>query len=315
MKIPFAVMLLGLAACKSPQAHSEASVAEAIAAREETLVVIAGGFSSCPDDFLLDKAMRAGKTAEMYHLFFQHKLHSLSQAKLGSLPAVFSICYTGPDNLASHYTQSISGRYAWNLADLQKDSPGVKSFAIPQGLPLKDVGFLSYIKGELRDYLQSRKSAGVTVRMYLIGHSYGGFTSIQLADEFSEQLAGLFTIDPISMLNCQAKDMATKVYSTVSMQHPGCKSAPNDPYSKQSIARILEDVHKSGGRKWWYHTYQNAFPWLHSGPIRSQSGSSPTTQLFTLRDFKSAFVDGDYHSQMGRSEAVWSLISAQLHQK
>ncbi len=108
--------------------------------------------------------------------------------------------------------------------------------------------------------------------------------------------------------------MATKVYSTISMKHEGCKSAPNDSYSLQSIENILVSVKQSNGQKWWYHTYQNAFPWLHSDLVRNSLGESPETRVFTVKDFKHAVVDGDFHSQLGRNESLWQQLTQRMTQ-
>jgi pimeloyl-ACP methyl ester carboxylesterase len=152
------------------------------------------------------------------------------------------------------------------------------------------------------------------VRLYVIGHSYGGFTGIQLADYLADDLAGLFTIDPISMLNCQAKEMALKVYNTLALKHPGCKSAPEDTFSIASVQHLLERNKEFPKAFWWYHTYQKEFPWLHSDSIKNGSGESPGEQQIFLKEFKSPILFGDYHSQLARLDLVWDLISLKFIQ-
>ena len=305
-----------LLSCRTRVTEAESKDAATVnLTQRESLVVIAGGFGSCPDDFVLGTLMRAGKTDQMYQLFFNKGLPNLILKKTGSLPSVFSVCFSGPDDLVADLTQSITGRYAWNLGKLDKaHSSMVKVFQIPQARALTSANFLTDMKRELQTYINNKKAAGIDIALYLIGHSYGGFTAIQLADYFSGNFAGLITIDPISMLKCQAHDMATKIYSTVTAQHPGCRTAPDDEFSLASIHNIQSEITKSNGKKWWYHTFQNAFPWLHSSRIPNGSGSNPENQVFTIDSFNSAVADGDYHSQMGRNEALWQSIVARFSQ-
>jgi hypothetical protein len=280
--------------------------------KQEVVVVIAGGFGSCPDDLIFDRAIRAGKSADMQRLFAMYVLPVLKRKQFADRPTIFSLCYSGPDSLASSLTQSISGRYAWNRDDLKRNAEGVKTFSVSQGKSLNELRFLEPVTMELKNYLQSRKDLGLKVRLYLIGHSYGGFTALQLADFLADDLVGLVTLDPISMLSCQAKEMATKVYSTIALKHDGCKLAPNDVFSLKSIDRILHVIEQAKGTVWWYHIYQKAFPWLHSDAVMSASGSAPLEEQVVAKDFRSPIVAGDFHSQLARHGAVWNKIAAQF---
>jgi hypothetical protein len=252
----FLCVLSGLPAESS--AESIPVINESI--KEEAVIVIAGGFGSCPDDFIFDRAIRAAKTADMYQRFINRVSPSFNADKNFAHVNIFSICYSGLDNLASSLSQSISGRYAWNIKDLRLGAEGVRTFRVNQGKLLTDLEFLSPLKLELKTYIQSRKDLGLVVRLYVIGHSYGGFTGIQIADFLVDDLSGLFTIDPISMFNCQAKDMALKVYNTLALKHPGCKSAPEDAYSLASVQHLLQRNKEFPKASWWYNTYQKEFP-------------------------------------------------------
>ena len=225
--------------------------------------------------------------------------------KDGTPPAILSTCYTGPDKLAKKFTLMIEGRYAWNLGELDKSIPSVDSFQLPQGTLLDNVNYLSHIKFEIQNFIQKKEEEGKTVDLYIIGHSYGGFTGIQLADYFHESFRGMITIDPISMLNCQAQDMATKVYSTITLKHPGCQTYPKDPISFASIARLKKDILQSNNEKWWINLYQRSFPWLRSSAM-NREGIVDIEVL--LKDFNNVVLDGDYHSQMGRNRKVWHII-------
>jgi hypothetical protein len=299
-----------LISCKTNKNHSD--IKETHEDKKEILVVLAGGFSSCPDDFIIDRAMRAGKTEEMYQIFGKLNFPKTFQQRTGNLPTVFTLCYSGPDSLVGSLTQYISGRFAWNLGRLDKNNITVQSFGVPQGDLLTDVSFLSHIKSELKEHLDQKANEGIAVDLYLVGHSYGGFTSIHLAEYFASNLRGLITIDPISMLDCQAKDMATKVYSTLTMNHPGCQTHPKDSFSFESIRKIQIDIANSDGKKWWLHMYQRSFPWLRSDEIKGVTVENPENRELTLKDFNRALVDGDYHSQMGRNGEVWDSIHSKI---
>ena len=121
--------------------------------KQEVVVVIAGGFGSCPDDLIFDRAIRAGKTADMHRLFAIYVLPVLKRKQFADRPTIFSLCYSGPDSLASSFTQSISGRYAWNRDDLKRNAEGVKTFSVSQGKSLNDLQFLEPVTIELKNYL------------------------------------------------------------------------------------------------------------------------------------------------------------------
>lgn len=88
-------------------------------------------------------------------------------------------------------------------------------------------------------------------RVFVIGHSYGGWIAMKIAERFtsqSGQLAGLITIDAISRKGC--------TYSNWS----NCLAAPQD-FSKESLDEVKTNT------RHWANFYQTTTPYLHSGSI------------------------------------------------
>jgi hypothetical protein len=94
------------------------------------------------------------------------------------------------------------------------------------------------------------ESATGQSRLFLLGHSYGGWMAMKLAKDLAGrvEIDGLITVDPISRLRC--------TYTT----WDDCFSAPTDivPEERQRIKT---------GTKQWLNFYQTQTPYLHSGTI------------------------------------------------
>ena len=276
--------------------------------KTETLFVVLGGFNSCPDKCLLDTLTQAGKTAQMVELVEKKILTKHA----GSPVTLFTACYTGPDDLIVHdRLEKISGRYAWGDTSLSSTTKGVSSFEIPQGESLSSTEFLKPLRDALSSYLDEKDKQGVEVSMYVFGHSYGGFTGIHLADRFSKNLVSLATIDPISMIQCQASTMVKDIYGTITRGHKGCQQAPSDPDSAQSISQLKKFFKESTDEKWWINFYQDSFPFLQSGAIVGLPSSAPKNIKVQRSAFKTIF-NGDYHSQTARHGGVWTRIAEQF---
>jgi len=96
--------------------------------------------------------------------------------------------------------------------------------------------------------------------IYIIGHSYGGWTAMQLVLHLNAlkesgdipdlNIAGLVTVDPISPEHCHPEA------STILSNSAGCTSFPPD-INGAKRATIRDNV------KWWRHYYQG-FIFLHS---------------------------------------------------
>jgi len=102
-------------------------------------------------------------------------------------------------------------------------------------------------------------------RVYLVGHSYGGWITLKIADTFdnSDRLRGVYTLDPISMKECHhGTSTAAAVLSPVTANQAtvGCRRAPADLQDIYPRIRVRA--------KRFVNFYQDeAYP-VHSGPIR-----------------------------------------------
>jgi hypothetical protein len=105
-------------------------------------------------------------------------------------------------------------------------------------LQANEHGFISYIEGE-QDSFDHR---------YIVGHSYGGWLSMHIGAETRFDYEALFTIDPISKINC------TFTYPV------GCKTYPQD-FNKEKRETIRANTFQ------WTNIYQNKTWYLHSASI------------------------------------------------
>lgn len=280
----------------------------AVQQKTETLLVVAGGFASCPSEGIADLAMRGGKTSEMHAMIQKTGILERLAAETESRN-ILSVCFTGFNNLLSRYFQSLEGRYAWGTDPLEKGAEGTQSFEISQGEMLISSNFLAHVKSELANYIRTRTSQGVKVKLFLIGHSYGGYAAIHLAQYFTDNLVQLVTLDPISPISCQAKYLAGRIYRTLRLRHKGCREAPSDSYSLEITQNLIQSVRDSAGQKTWHNIYQRSLPWLHSGPIDFKSTPHLTNERIPTSKFESFLYRGDYHSQMVRNNEIWNQIS------
>jgi pimeloyl-ACP methyl ester carboxylesterase len=98
-------------------------------------------------------------------------------------------------------------------------------------------------------------------RVAVIGHSYGGWTAMEVAANLSPKatLATLITIDPISRSLCTPDVMSnsavTKNFDT------DCQRAPQD-FSPKVLASVAK---RAKGQ--WYNFYQLSAQYLHSSAI------------------------------------------------
>ena len=104
------------------------------------------------------------------------------------------------------------------------------------------------------DTLLDQAMAGIQAsqRVFVIGHSYGGWLAMKIAERFAGQregqLEGLITIDAISWKDCTYSNWRN------------CLAAPRD-FSKESLDRVKANT------RHWANYYQTTTPYLHSGAI------------------------------------------------
>ena len=134
-----------------------------------------------------------------------------------------------------------------------------------------------------------------TKSVYLIGHSYGGWSVMKLAmmllDKYSVE--GLVTIDPISPLSCTPADVLSFFSSK------GCQQAPSD-ISATDRDRLKSEISS------WAHFYQTQFERLHSSAyvephfVRKLSFAA-----------ESPFYN-DPHALIGRDPRIWKSLADQV---
>ena len=299
------IVIVFLASCRTVTDNNMNKLSST-AEKDYPVVLIAGGFNSCPSDGILDATMRAGKTSEMYDLYMNSKIPSLLHKIHGRPASVLTVCFTGIDSVAKSLATSISMRYAWNARDLKPDLPSVKSVGLPQGDLIKDnVSFLASLKAALQTEMRQEMDSGNAPQFYLIGHSYGGFTAMQIAFHFKDYVNALVTLDPISILDCQAGDLSTQILKTVSANHPGCLSFPKDKFSRDAIKKIDEGKNTKFR---WLNIFQSYFAWLHSSDFNFALPKVTENTMLKDSDFNNIVLDSDYHSQVARLPGVWSNI-------
>ena len=98
------------------------------------------------------------------------------------------------------------------------------------------------------------------VKLHLVGHSYGGWTIMQVAKNLPPEIkiVGLTTIDPISMKECTAAAYASLILGGGNIG--GCQRAPAD-FTDADVKSIRARIDR------WTNYYQTNFEFLHSGPI------------------------------------------------
>ena len=98
------------------------------------------------------------------------------------------------------------------------------------------------------------------VKLHLVGHSYGGWTIMQLAKTLPPEIKieGFTTIDPISVKECNTAVYASLILGGGNLN--GCQRAPAD-FTESDLNAMRLRTNR------WTNYYQNNFDFLHSGPI------------------------------------------------
>ncbi|MEY4632147.1 MAG: hypothetical protein RIQ81_2267 [Pseudomonadota bacterium] len=123
-------------------------------------------------------------------------------------------------------------------------------------------------------------SSSNSSKLFIVGHSYGGWMAMKLAVMLSGRLPlnGLITVDPISRIKCTYSDW------------DGCFSAPQDINPEERM-RIKD------GTDAWSNFYQTNTPYLHSGKIEQADENEK--------------VDSD-HFDIDTHERVWRRLDEWL---
>ncbi len=138
-------------------------------------------------------------------------------------------------------------------------------------------------------------------RVYLIGHSHGGWLAMQLILKLPKHVpvGVLTTIDPISVLNCRGGgELAWNSFGYGS----GCQEAPSD-ITRGQRQYIIERL--GGDTRHWAHYYQRQFTPLRSNAFvgEPQPGfSRDVSPFFAYGGAKSAF---NAHAAIDNLGLIW----------
>lgn len=105
-------------------------------------------------------------------------------------------------------------------------------------------------------------------KVAIMGHSYGGYTSMLVAKALSApgsriKVTSLTTLDPISMDTCQPQMLVNHLVREAPA--PGCKTAPAMGLKDAYIS--VDDVQKIAGSVPWTNLWQGVDTSLHASPL------------------------------------------------
>lgn len=129
---------------------------------------------------------------------------------------------------------------------------------------------------------EAHSTADINHRIFVIGHSYGGWVAMKMAEDLNAQagqLAGLVTIDPISRKDCTYTNWTN------------CLGAPRD-FGDDALRGIKEKTAH------WANFYQTTTPFLHSSEIAQ---ADVNTKLDAT------------HFTIDSNEAVWRHLDRMLN--
>ncbi len=255
-----------------------------------TLLVVSGGYQTCPQG---KEVFRPGYVPDVFDIL---KTPGGILEKLESEDADVDLiwsCYSGVLNhpikrVASHGPMSF--HYGLGGAPLDLRPIAVDAVDLDDGKPL--VPFFDFVRAHIA------KSA--PQRIYLAGHSYGGWTVLQLGTRLvadGVDLSGTVLLDAISPFQCPANIMVSCLL--LSWKSPeGCLKAPRD-----IIGGKLELLARHSG--WLLNVYQTRFPYLHSGKM-----TYPGWDNQEITTFPKKVPFGDFHSYLAVDPRAWGLATA-----
>ncbi len=111
----------------------------------------------------------------------------------------------------------------------------------------------------LREDIRAVAAAVEQPRLFIIGHSYGGWTAMDLVMRLPKDLAigGFVTLDPISKVTCTPKSFVSHI---ADKDGSGCREPPSD-FAPSQISGLAKRV------RHWGNYYQVSSKVLHSGPL------------------------------------------------
>ena len=258
------------------------------------LIVISGGYQSCPRDGELISLPHPPVIAKIVEA--AAPLIRAVETKEHGVDVVWS-CFSGVKLEMNPYDSMSRGpmTFVFGKSHLSREeSPKRLSYAsgdIENGLPIEP--FFKFIEDEIT----KTKPSGI----YIAGHSFGGWTALQLGVRLAQkdfEIAGISLIDPISPFQCPANVMAISI--AFSGHSPrGCRMAPKDLNAQDM------DTLKSR-TKWLVNSYQTKFIPLHSSFLGYSGWNNRLISNFPRR-----VSFGDVHTYLATDPGPW-LFAANL---
>lgn len=263
--------------------------------------VVMGGFTSCPsaaEPTLLpfggadDIGTRVRDAAKQIETSIDLK---------GGRIQFFTSCYTNlkmqPNSILPVKPESFSLRWSPILTFEPK-------LGTPKDLPIApvDVTDGSILNNLVKD-LVVQIATLKNPRVYLFGHSYGGWSVMQLALKLQAAgigIRGLVTMDPISPVVCKPDYVISAIRTFGVVTKHDCMRAPPDVTRDQRLAI-------GTSTDFWLHFYQLRFRPLHSTEIPeiAEMNSDADTRGANYNVNAKHSKDGVEHSTIVTSDRIW----------
>jgi hypothetical protein len=259
-------------------------------AESDSLFVILGGYNSCYEN--------NGSDPWPYHTIVWDKFESTIA------PAVEDASGVEPEFLTGCYgvTAPKPLDYYLNFRFLSSCNPSVLDLLTTPFFGSSSYQNYSAVVDNVVETVEAAVSTLSDPKIYLIGHSYGGWTTLQSALRLVDQgqpVRGVFTIDPISPIGCSP----LQYVKNLPLTPPGCLQAPADFTSEMRI-RLRDQL---DGR--WINFYETQHLGLHSSRIPELEDGAEDFH-FSIPSI--APILANQHSGLAKDARVWKLIKNEV---
>lgn len=158
-----------------------------------------------------------------------------------------------------------------------------------------DWSYIEPVVTELATYVNEVASQVENPQVYLIGHSWGAWLNMKLAEMLPPDLKipGLVTLDPVSPLDCWPN-----LYLQLGPNYlKSCHQAPTD-IGVEEQENIFNRVNEN-----WRHFYQMQFIFLSSGPLEYLKDGIHSFHIKYKRD-----IWYYHHGAVQHEKQVWSFV-------
>lgn len=254
----------------------------------KSVLVVSGGYQSCP------------KKGELLMLPHVPDVFQIMESAVPIRNAIADdpdseilwSCYSGlqHDGSLAHIASKGTLEFRYGYYRGRKSSYNTIRFSV---MDMRDGRILKSFFDLVARHIDREKSQ----RVYLVGHSYGGWTSLRLGvhlSQLGQRLTGIALLDPISPSQCPAN---VHFFGTAFFMKPleGCSLAPRDITNAEM--QLLAD-----STDWQINFYQTRYKQLHSAPL-SYPGWKNQELIYLKR-----YWFGDTHSAMGTDQRVWHSL-------